>query len=91
MLFVALFKAKASTPKERIARRVEWQIPEGIEPVAEYWLQTADPTVIAIFEADSVAPIMATLAEWGDVFDITVVPAVTSEEGLELAQQMMQG
>jgi hypothetical protein len=90
MLFVALFKAKASTPKERIARRAQWQIPEGIRPVAEYWLQTADPTVVGIFEADSVAPIMATLAEWGDVFEISVVPAVTAEEGLQLAQQMMQ-
>ncbi len=91
MLFVALLKATASTPKERIARRAEWQYPEGQRLVAEYWLQTADPTVVSIFESDSVAPIMATLAEWGDVFDITVVPAVTSEEGLELAQQMMQG
>ena len=90
MLFVALLKATASTTKERIARRAQWQFPEGIRPVAEYWLQTADPTVVAIFEADSVTPIMATLADWGDVFDITVVPAVTAEEGLKLAQQMMQ-
>ena len=90
MLFVALLKATASTTNERIARRAQWQYPEGIRPVAEYWLQTADPTVIAIFETDSVAPIMATLAEWGDVFDISVVPAVTAEEGLQLAQQMMQ-
>ena len=57
----------------------------------EYWLQTGDPAVIAIYEADSVAPIMAITAERGDVFDITVVPAVTEEEGLELAKQMMQG
>ena len=91
MLFVALLKATGSTTKERIARRAQWQYPEGIRPVAEYWLQTADPTVIGIFETDSVAPIMATLTEWGDVFDITVVPAVTAEEGLKLAQQMMQG
>ncbi len=91
MLFVALLKATASTTKERIARRAQWQYPDGIQPVAEYWLQTADPTVIGIFETDSVAPIMATLTEWGDVFDITVVPAVTAEEGLQLAQQMMEG
>ena len=58
---------------------------------AEYWLQASDPAVVAIFGADSVAPIMAIATEWGDVFDITVVPAVTAEEGLQLAQQMMQG
>ena len=91
MLFVALLKVTGGTPKENIARRAQWQYPEGIQPVAEYWLQTGDPVVIAIFEADSVAPIMAITTEWGDVFDITVVPAITAEEGLQLAKQMMQG
>ncbi len=91
MLFVALFKVTGGTPTENIARRAQWQYPEGIQLVAEYWLQTGDPVVISIFEADSVAPIMAITTEWGDVFDITVVPAITAEEGLELAKQMMQG
>jgi len=91
MLFVSLCKARAGTPKENIARRAQWQYPEGTQPVAEYWLQTTDPTVIVISEADSIAPIMAATVEWGDVFDITVVPAITAEEGLELAKQMMPG
>ena len=90
MLFVALFTAKAGTPKERIGRRMKWQ-PTNVKVIGEYWLQTGDPAVIAIFEADSVAPIMAITTEWGDVFDITVVPAITAEDGLELAKQMMQG
>jgi hypothetical protein len=89
MLFVALLKSKAGTMKERIERRARWQYPEGMKPIAEYWLQTADPDVVAIFEADSVAPIMATLGEWGDVFEICVYPAITAEDGLELAKQMM--
>ncbi len=58
--------------------------------VGEYWLQ-GDPTVVSILEADSVAPIMATTTEWADAFGITVLPAVTAEEGLELAKQMMGG
>ena len=91
MLYIALLKPTASTPIERIGRRLQWDYPEGIKLVAEYWLQAADPDVVSIFEADSVAPIMAVTAEWGDVFDITVVPAVTLEEGVALAQQMMQG
>ena len=89
MLFVALLTAKAGTPKERITRRAQWQYPEGMKYIAEYWLQTADPSVISIFEADITAPIMGTLAEWGDVFDICVFPAITAEEGLELAKKMM--
>ena len=89
MLFVALLNSKAGTPKERIARRAQWKYPEGMKPIAEYWVQTAKPDVISIFEADSVAPIMGTLAEWGDAFDISVYPAITAEDGLELAKQMM--
>ena len=90
MLFVTLLKVKSGTSKERIARRAGWQHPDGMRPVAEYWLQTSDPAVISVAEADSVAPIMAAVAQWSDVFDITVIPAVTAEEGLQLAQQMMQ-
>jgi hypothetical protein len=89
MLFVALLHAKASSPKERIARRAQWQYPKEMKPIAEYWLQTANPDVVSIFEADAVAPIMGVLAEWGDVFEISVTPAVTAEEGLALAKQMM--
>ena len=90
MLFVSLLRTSAGTPQETAARRLKWQYPEGVRVVAEYWLQTSDPAVIAVFEADSVAPILAINVEWGDVFDITVVPAITAEEGLGLLRQMMQ-
>jgi hypothetical protein len=88
MLFVALLKAREGTVKSRIAHRAGWQYPEGVKPVAECWLQTGDPGVISVFEAESIEPIMAITTEWGDEFDITVVPAITGEEGLALAQQM---
>lgn len=90
MLFVGLFKAKAGTGKEAIARRAQYQLPEGVHPVAEYWLQTPDPSVILVCEADSVAPMMVAINAWDDLFDITVIPAITAEEGLEVAQQMAQ-
>lgn len=89
MLFVVLLKVRTGTVKERMARRVQWQYPEGVRPVAEYWLQTTDPACITIMEADSIAPIMAATAEWDDVFEITVIPAITAEEGLRLAKKMM--
>jgi hypothetical protein len=91
MLFVALLEVTGGTPAERIARRAEWQYPEGIKPIAEYWLQTDDHQVVSVFEADDNAPIFALTAQWGDVVNIKVVPAVTGEQGLKLAQQMMQG
>lgn len=88
MLVVALLRAKGGTPKENMARRAHWSYPEGVRLIAEYWLQTDDPTVISVMEAEGVAPLMQISAEWGDVFDITIVPAVTSEEGLQMAQRM---
>ena len=87
MLFVALCNVKAGTARERTVRRAEWQMPPGAKLVAEYWLQTPNPQVINVFEADSCAPIMAAISAWDDVLDITVVPAVTAEEGLALAKQ----
>jgi hypothetical protein len=89
MLFVSLLRTSAGTPQETTARRLKWQYPEGVRVVAEYWLQTNDPAVIVILEADSIAPILAINVEWGDVFDITVVPAITAEDGLQLLKQMM--
>jgi hypothetical protein len=91
MLFVALLEVSGGTQAERTTRRVEWQYPEGIKPVAEYWLQDDHYTVVSIFEADDNAPIFAISSQWGDVFNIKVVPAVTAEQGLKLAQQMMAG
>ncbi len=88
MLFVAMLKPKDGTTESRIAHRAGWQYPEGVKPVAEYWLQTSNPDVISVFEADSVEPIMAITTEWGDEFDVTVVPAITGEAGLQLVQQM---
>jgi hypothetical protein len=37
--------------------------------VDEYWLQTPDPAIISIAEAENVAPLMAAVAEWDDIFD----------------------
>lgn len=89
MLFVALLKARPATVQARIARRLEWQLPEGAgEPVAEYWLQTPDPAGIVVFRADHMSQMWTAFAGWDDFFDISIYPAVTAEEGLEILRQM---
>jgi len=90
MLFVTLGKAKAaSTAKQRIARRAGWQYPSGVRVLGEYWLLTAEPaTLILISESEEAGSILSAIAEWDDLFDLTVVPAMTAEQGLELAKQM---
>ena len=90
MLFVATLKATGGTQAERTARRLEWDYPEGMRPIAEYWVMGGDVDVIGVFEANDVAPIMALLMPWTDMFDISVAPAVTAQDGMHLAQQMMQ-
>ncbi len=94
MLFTALLKVReGSTTNERIVRRAQYRYPEGAKPVTEYWLQTTDPSlpnVVATYEAESVEPILALLSDWDDHFHITVVPAITAEDGLEVIEQMMQ-
>ncbi len=89
MLFVTLAKAKAtSTTKQRVARRVDWKYPPGMRVIGEYWLQSNDPTVITIAEGENVGPMMKAIADWDDVFEFTVLPAVSAEEGLQLAKQI---
>jgi hypothetical protein len=92
MLFVVMGKPKAaSTGKERIARRVSWEYPAGMRMVAEYWPMSTEVAVIAVAEADNVASIMKAIVDWDDVFDLTVVPAMSAEQGLEMAKQMQAG
>lgn len=92
MLFVVIGKPKAaSSGKERIARRVSWEYPAGMRMIAEYWPMSTEIAVIAVAEADSVTSIMTAIVDWDDVFDLTVTPAMTAEQSLELARQMRAG
>ena len=88
MLFVALLKRKVPT-KEALPRRLEWKAPEGVRSVAEYWLQTPDPAVILVFEGESVTSMLQTTSAWDDLFDISIVPAITAEDGSKAAKQLM--
>lgn len=87
MLFITLMTRKAGTQEELFAKREAWQPPEGLEIVAEYWVQASDPSYILISEADGIKPLMEAMGPWLDYYDYTVIPAVTREEGLRLLQQ----
>jgi hypothetical protein len=88
MLFVALLKARPATMDARVARRLEWELPDGaVEPVAEYWLQTPDPAGVVVFEADHITQMWTAFAGWDDFFDISIYPAIAAEEALEILKQ----
>ena len=78
MLFVALYSPKpGTTPTQSLERRMKWNPPEGMKKIAEFWL------------ANSLPHIIVTNMPWADLMNFSVYPAVTSEDGLKLAQQMM--
>ena len=91
MLFVTFAKARGNaTPRERIARRLEYHFPEGCHVLAEYWpMSGGDPAVVLITEADDIGPVMAAVGDWSDVFDVSVFPAVTAAEGMQLAKERL--
>jgi Domain of unknown function (DUF3303) len=90
MLFVVLLTTRPGTTfQEGGARRLQWQYPEGLNVVSEYWLETEAPRVVAVVESESMAPLGTIRMDWGDIFEIEVFPAVTGEEGMEMLRQAM--
>jgi hypothetical protein len=93
MEFVALLKFRPSVPAaERDAalmRRAGWQYPEGLKVIAEYWPLSGEYQVVTVFTAETVAPIMEVEFEWDDVFDMTVTPAVSADEGLRIGPEVL--
>jgi Protein of unknown function (DUF3303) len=67
-----------------LMRRTAWDYPSGVRMIAEYWPMAGDLQVVAIFSSDDVGAIWELEAEWGDVFDIDISPAVSAEDGLRI-------
>ena len=67
-----------------LMRRATWDYPSGIQVIAEYWPMAADIQVVTIFTADDIAAVWELVAEWEDVFDIDVSPAISAEAGLKV-------
>jgi hypothetical protein len=92
MEFVALLRFRSSVSAAdrdaALMRRASWQYPEGVKPIAEYWPISGDQQVVTIFAAESVEPIMEVEFQWNDVFDVTVYPAVSAEEGLRIGPDL---
>ncbi len=92
MLYVWQATWKPSITREQqdaaLERRSTFTFPEGLSVHGEYWLQ-GTPSVIVVFATDDVAPIFEMGLAWGDVFDITVTPAITPEEGLRIGPEII--
>jgi hypothetical protein len=89
MRFAIILKAKPNlTFQQGVPRRMNWSYPEGLKVEAEYWPATGDPAVFVVAHADDIAPLIAVQADWDDLFEITIVPCLTAEEGLAMGAQL---
>lgn len=92
MLFIGIFKVKdgeSVTLDAFLARRTQGaglgNAPtegrfEGISILGEYWVQSNDPRIVLIFEAEQNGPILELVSEWEEHFDITISPAVKAAD-----------
>ena len=88
MLFVIIGQAKEdSDVADRTARRLEWEYPENVNVISEYWLQRERPRILTIVEADDAVVVDAFTADWEDHFDFTVDHAMTAEQGLDVIRE----
>ena len=88
MLYVIIGRAREDSDiADRTARRLEWEYPEGVNVVSEYWLQRENPRIISIVEADDDSVVDAFTADWVDHFEFTVDHAITAEQGLDLIRE----
>ncbi|HET9092127.1 MAG TPA: DUF3303 family protein [Acidimicrobiales bacterium] len=59
-----------------------------MEEIAEYWPATEDPAVVSIFRTEDFSALMELEFSWGDVFDVSVYPDVSAEEGLKIGPEV---
>ena len=87
MLFVVIMHQHVPNV-ELIERRMQWDYPEGIGVVGEYWLEGSSASAIAIVEADTYAQLLALTSAWDDIVDFEIAPAISVEDGMALARAM---
>ncbi len=78
---------------ECIARRAEYEYPEGIEPIAEYWpagVGHETPAVVAIWRAEDFSPFLGMEMLWSEYFDMKWFPIVDAKDGIKFLTEAME-
>jgi Domain of unknown function (DUF3303) len=93
MDYVMLLRWKQGLTREQrdgaLINRAGWSYPSSVKVVAEYWPAAEDPAVVSIFQTDDFAALMEIDLTWGDRFDVTVIPAVSAEDGLKIGPDVL--
>jgi hypothetical protein len=93
MDYVMLLRWKQGLTRDQrdgaLMQRAGWNYPSGVEVIAEYWPAAEDPAVVSLFRTNDFAALMEIQFTWGDIFDITVIPAISAEDGLKVGPDAM--
>lgn len=93
MDYVMLLRWKQGLTRDQrdgaLMNRAGWKYPSGVDVLAEYWPAAEDPAVVSIFRTDDFSTLMEIEFTWGDLFDVTVFPAVSAEDGLKMGPDVM--
>jgi hypothetical protein len=85
MLFVVIMHQHVPN-NELLERRMQWDYPEGIRVLGEYWLEGSVASAVSIVEADTYAQLFELTSAWDDIVDFEIAPAISAEEGTALAR-----
>lgn len=92
---MALFSLKERVDQAKLAgvtgRRADYEFPEGISLIGEYWTSKGSPAVVAISEADDAAALMINTVTWMDIFHAEFFPVNMWEKGLETLTKHLRG
>ena len=93
MDYVMLLRWKQGLTRDQrdaaLMHRAGWNYPNSVKTVAEYWPAAEDPAVVSIFQTEDYAGLMEISLTWGDTFDITILPAISAEDGLKVGPDAM--
>jgi len=93
MDYVMLLRWKQGLTRDQrdgaLMHRAGWNYPSAVKLTAEYWPAAEDPAVVSIFQTDDFGALMEITLTWGDTFDITIFPAISAEDGLQVGPDAM--
>ncbi len=75
---------------EWLKKRAQWAAPDGITVLAEFLIPAGGNKVLMVYEGEDLGTLIAMRAPWMKYFDIDVYPAISMEDLLEAAPEILK-
>lgn len=94
MLYVIQLRFHSHLSREQrdgaLMRRVQWQYPNNVKVLGEYWPASNDPAVLVIADTSEYEPLMEISLTWSDLFEVQVTPATEPVAGAQMGAAILQ-